>query len=103
MKTFGWREGCALASVLILTGILYLRSGLSDAYFAADDFQWLSAGHSLGEFHNVPFPSGGGFYRPLVVIWFGGLVSLCGSDTFCYHLANLAVHLLNIALVFSIV
>jgi hypothetical protein len=97
------RADAALGCLIVLSCLLYLRSGLATAYLAADDFQWLSSGHALTDQGVVPRPTGSGFYRPLIVIWFATAARICGRSTTCYHLGSLLVHLANVALIFSIV
>jgi hypothetical protein len=94
---------CALlAGVIILSATIYAKAGISDAFFAADDFQWLDGGHVFGWPHLLQVSSRAHFYRPLIEAWFALEVAACGNKTACYHLTNVAVHLLNVALVYSL-
>lgn len=90
----------ALCSLVVFSFVLYTRAGLNHAYLAEDDFQWLAAGHMFSGLRSLPRPVGDGFYRPIVTVWFAGVVTACGVNTGCYHIASFVVHLLNISLVF---
>src|SRR5262245_26215269 len=96
-------RAAALVAVVLLGAWLYVGAGLTRAYLAEDDFYWLAIGDQLVAAPHVPLPTGDQFYRPVVHVWFGLLMSGCGFDTACYHWANLAVHLANVALVFLLV
>jgi hypothetical protein len=92
-----------LLSVLLIAGAApYVRAGVARAYFAADDFQWIAGGHTLGWSRIADVRSRDHFYRPMIDAWFTVSVAGCGGATACYHLASLAVHLLNIAMVFAL-
>jgi hypothetical protein len=85
----------------ILTAALYLAGGVTHAYLAADDFQWLVGAWDFSGARLLDFSSRAHFYRPVVELWFAGAVTACETSTRCYHLANLAVHVLNATLVFT--
>ncbi len=92
--------GLLLAALLVVSAAPYLRGGIARAYFAADDFQWLAGGHTLKWSRMSQVSSREHFYRPMADAWFAASVAGCGAASACYHLATLAVHLLNVALVF---
>lgn len=93
----------ALLSVLLVVGATpYVQAGIARAYFAADDFQWIAGGHNLGWSRIAEVRSRDHFYRPMIDAWFTLSVAGCGRAAACYHLANFAVHLLNIGLVFAL-
>lgn len=94
------RHWLALAAILVGTAALYLAAGLAGAYVAADDFQWLGGGHTF-TWGRLQYVIGGDrFYRPAADLWFAASTSACGFALPCHHLLLLAVHLVNIALVF---
>lgn len=92
----------ALASLLGLSLFLYLRGGLAQAYFAADDFQWLAAGHTFTWSHLFHRMTGQHFYRPVIDVWFALGAHVCGFKSACYHIASLGVHLINVSLIFGL-
>jgi hypothetical protein len=94
--------GALLAGVLLLCAAIYLRAGIAGAFLAADDFQWLAGGQRVDWGHLVHASSRDHFYRPVIEAWFALTVAACGYETACYHMANVTVHLLNVALVFSL-
>ena len=94
--------GALLAGVLLLSAAIYLRAGIAGAFLAADDFQWLAGGQRVDWGHLLHASSRDHFYRPVVEAWFALTVAACGYETACYHMANVTVHLLNVALVFSL-
>ena len=93
----------ALLGVVAVAAGLYVGGGLPGAYLAEDDFFWLAVGDSMVASPHLPVPNGQHFYRPVVDVWFGGLMFGCGFDSTCYHWANLGVHLANVAMVFLLV
>ena len=101
-ERFGRWAPFAVLIVVAFTAALYLSGGTLDAYLAADDFQWIRDGHTFTWAHLVTQIAGERFYRPVIDLWFGATVRVCGSGTGCYHAASLSVHLLNIALVFAL-
>lgn len=90
----------ALISLLLFTIVLYSQAGLTAAYLAADDFQWLGGGRTFTLSRLFQIASRNHFYRPVAETWFAWTVTACGTGTGCYHAASLAVHLLNIGLMF---
>jgi hypothetical protein len=109
MKTAPARAHSQIVNVGILLVIctvvvaLSQRAGLLSAFLAADDFQWLAGGRTLLETWRLPAPTGHGFYRPVVTVWFAAVVGGCGWSTSCYHSASLGLHLVNSALMMSLV
>ena len=91
-----------LAALLIVSAAPYARGGIVRAYFAADDFQWLAGGHTLKWSRISEVSSREHFYRPVIDAWFTVSVAVCGGASACYHVASFAVHLLNVALAFSL-
>jgi hypothetical protein len=98
-----WARGVALVGVVAVAASLYVSGGLPGAYLAEDDFFWLAVGDAMAATPHLPLPTGQHFYRPVVDVWFGGVMFGCGFDTACYHWAHLGVHLANVALVFLLV
>jgi hypothetical protein len=97
-----YRSAVWLILLLAATAAAYVSAGVTRAYLAADDFQWLEGGflfHWSRIFNQI---AGDHFYRPVIDVWFGGATLACGSSTACYHLLNLGLHFLNVALVFSL-
>jgi hypothetical protein len=92
----------AAVIVLALAAAIYLSAGTLTAYLAADDFQWIRDGHTFTWAHLVTQISGERFYRPMIDVWFGATVRICGAEPSCYHAANLLMHLLNIGLLFAL-
>ena len=91
-----WAAGlCALAATL------YLASGVAHAYLAEDDFTWLLGGLAFS-WSQLDFAGRTHFFRPVINLWFGGLTDVCGPAAGCYHVADLTVHLVNVALVFRL-
>jgi hypothetical protein len=95
-----------LAAVAILVVgspiLLYLFHGTAGGYFAADDFQWLTAARD-GSWRDVlAIGDGARFYRPVVRLWFVGAVSACGPSSSCYHLLHLGLHAVNGVLLFTL-
>jgi len=96
------RSAVWLILLLGATTAVYLSAGVTHAYLAADDFQWLEGGflfHWSRVFNQI---AGDHFYRPVIDIWFGGATLACGPSPACYHLLNLGLHFVNVALVFSL-
>ena len=93
----------ALIGVAAVAAGLYVAGGVPGAYLAEDDFFWLAVGDSMNATPRLPLPTGQHFYRPVVDVWFAGLMFGCGFDSTCYHWANLGVHVANVALVFLLV
>lgn len=89
-----------LTAVLAATVLLYVREGLPEAYLVADDFSWLIGGDIFKWSRLLEVYAGDRFYRPMVDVWFGGLVGMCHQSTPCLHYANLTIHLINLSLVF---
>ena len=92
--------GGALAVLVLLSIAIYIRAGLGGAFLAEDDFQWLDTGYT---FQGLPLPDGGGFYRPVVTVWFAAATRLCGPAPPCYHALSLAIHVVNVGLAFLLV
>jgi hypothetical protein len=93
----------AAAATLALAAGVYLRAGAAHAYLAADDFQWLTGGLGRDWSRLLTVSARGHFYRPVIDAWFIVTTTACGPAVPCYHLANLAVHLVNIVLVLALV
>lgn len=94
------RCAAAVAAVLAATTIVYLSAGVTRAYIAADDFQWLSGGHTF-TWSRLAYVTGGDrFYRPMADLWFAVTAASCGFSLWCHHALLLVVHLVNIGLVF---
>ncbi len=91
-----------LILLLAATAAAYLSAGVTRAYLAADDFQWLEGGFLFHWSRIFDQIAGDHFYRPVIDVWFGGATLACGASTACYHVLNLGLHLLNVALVFSL-
>ncbi len=92
----------ALFSLLIFSIVLYIKAGITAAYLAADDFQWIAGGHAFSVARLLQVSSRNHFYRPVIETWFALVVAVCGNQASCYHAASLGVHLLNIALMFAL-
>jgi hypothetical protein len=92
----------ALPLIVILAGLagLSISAGLTDAYVAADDFQWLAGGHTFGWSRVLQLTGRDHFYRPGADLWFATTTSACGFRLGCHHSALLLVHLLNVSLVY---
>ena len=84
-----------------LTAAWYVSAGLARAWFAEDDFTWLLGGLAFG-WPQFDVTTRTHFFRPVINLWFGGATGACGVSAACYHLANLTVHLANVALVFAL-
>lgn len=102
MTSYRVKVGAILAGLVVLSGAIYLVAGIGGAYFAADDFQWLASGHTFTWSRVWRQIAGDHFYRPVVDLWFAAAVTGCRDLAACYHVANLVVHVLNVALVFAI-
>jgi len=69
--------------------------------FITDDFNWIGNVVIDGEVQYLrPFKETTGFFRPLIGISFGVQYSLHGLNPFYYALFNLAIHLINIILIY---
>jgi hypothetical protein len=90
----------ALAAILTATIVVYLAAGLPSAYIAADDFQWLAGGHTFSWSGLLYVTGGDRFYRPMADLWFASTTSVCGFTLSCHHLLLLALHALNVTLMF---
>ena len=97
-----YRSAAWLILLLAATAAAYLSAGVTRAYLAADDFQWLEGGFLFHWSRIFDQIAGDHFYRPVIDIWFGGATLACGPSTSCYHVLNLGLHFLNVALVFSL-
>lgn len=98
---FGLRN-IAGAGLACLAGVtIYYLGDAGRAYLAADDFQWLLGGATFAWPDLAPLGRDH-FYRPVVSLWFAGVSRVCGPSPECYHLLSIAVHTLNIALVFAV-
>ena len=82
--------------------LLYLASGTAGGFFAADDFQWMTTARDGSWADVFAIGDGARFYRPVVRLWFGGAVSVCGPASPCYHLLHLGLHALCGALLFTL-
>jgi hypothetical protein len=82
--------------------LLYLVHGTAGAFFAADDFQWLTGARDGSWADILAIGDGARFYRPVVRLWFVGAVSACGPSSSCYHLLHLGLHALNGLLLFAL-
>src|SRR5439155_12582914 len=103
IQSIGRRRGSmavSLFALLIFTTAMYLAAGVTRAYFVADDFQWLAAGHHFTPPRIFTQVAGDQFYRPAVDVLFAGAANVCGYSVACYHAASLLLHLLNVSLVF---
>jgi hypothetical protein len=99
-KAQRWRRGAALAALLGVTTVVYVSAGLTSAYIAADDFQWLGGGQTF-TWSRLAYVTGGDrFYRPIADLWFAATAASCGFTLSCHHVLLLIVHLLNVSLVF---
>lgn len=91
-----------LAIVVALAAGPYLAGGVIDAYFAGDDFQWLHGAATLGWQRAFDLSSRSSSYRPVIDLWFVAGRFVCGRSSACYHAASLGVHLLTVAMLFTL-
>ena len=96
------RSAVLLAVLLAVAAATYFYAGLGRAYLAADDFQWLSYGHTFTLGQLVSQIAGNRFYRPAIDLWFAAGARVCGFNVPCLHFANLALHLVTVSLVFAL-
>jgi hypothetical protein len=90
----------ALAAALSVT--LYLSAGATSAYLAADDFQWLQSGQTF-DWRSLSPGGRDHFYRPVTSLWFASAARLCGESAPCLHGLNIALHGVNVLIVFALV
>ncbi len=97
------RRGTAYAVlVAAVSAILYLTAGASSAFLAADDFQWLLGAETF-EWSALTPAGRQHFYRPTTMLWFAGTNTVCGIEAGCYHVFSVALHAVNVLLVFVVV
>jgi len=94
----------ALALALVLASAVALHLGSMNAPFFADDYLFLdqARGHSLGALLSSPDPLGN-YLRPISrQVWFWGLGHASGESARAFHLANLALFLGVLLLLYRI-
>lgn len=93
-----WSGAKCLLIALAVTVIAYIPSLFS--YFQQDDWAHLlnvtSPGHNPWSFSNW-------FYRPLFLATFGGLYKVFGLNAVGWHIVELLLHLVNVALVYWLI
>ncbi len=92
-----------LGIVLVFVALCYARN-LHDP-FLSDDYIMVRAGHFSGaELLSTLHRAGGdGSFRPLRLLYLQTVGSGAGTDSFGWHLASLALHLINCALLYILV
>ncbi len=92
-----------LLLALVATALAY-SPNLRDP-FLSDDYILVTRGTLAPHEIAVAFvtPGGDGAFRPVGLIWYGVLHALAGAHFFPWHFSILALHLLNCALLFTVV
>lgn len=88
-----WWLGIALVSLLAYYPVI-------DNFFGWDDFLWLYRAKTLFSAPAQMFQSGGLYFYPLVSLAFWFDSQLFGLDYRWYHLADIAIHVINGTLLF---
>lgn len=90
------------ASPVIVVAVLVIYRAAVGSYFFNDDFQWLQE-HWAFDFRSL-FDLGhySHFYRPVIQIYFYLSSTAFGCDATGFHLESVAVHLLNVWLLYAI-
>ncbi len=108
------RESLLLGAVLIATAVVYLRC-LGNGFVFDDDrlivtnryikdwpFLWRSFRYDFWWFRDPRHLPCSRFYRPVADLWLALNYHLFGFDTFGWHAAMVAVHLVTVFLVFKV-
>ncbi|MEN6357684.1 MAG: hypothetical protein ABFD83_11445 [Armatimonadota bacterium] len=93
-----WSDAKYWLTPLALTFIIYIPSLFS--YFQQDDWGHLTTVTQPG-FN--PWLFGQWFYRPLFLAAFGGLYKAFGLNAGAWHIVELMLHLINVALVYHLI
>lgn len=86
------------AAIVLAVGLIYRHAVRS--YFFNDDFDWIATAPAFQPANLIDIGRYNHFYRPVIEIYFYLARSLFGCAALPFHLASLAIHLLNVALVF---
>src|SRR5437660_10564257 len=86
----------ALATVVV---VIYRDAFRS--YFFNDDFQWLQGARTFAAVSLLHIERYNQFYRPVIETYFFVGRRIFGCDAFSFHVASVAVHLFNTALLYA--
>lgn len=87
------------AAVIAAVGIVYQQAALS--YFFNDDFQWLQRAREFRLIDLFDLARYDHFYRPVIEIYFSLGRRLFGCAARPFHVASVAIHLINTLLLFE--
>jgi tetratricopeptide (TPR) repeat protein len=90
----------AAAAVLVMLGVAY--GGTLHHSFHFDDYNIIVNNDRLFQF-DLPTIISSNYFRPVLFVTFALNYHFGGPDPFGYHLVNLGLHLLNMALVFYLI
>jgi hypothetical protein len=87
------------AAVIAITWIIY--GDALFAYFADDDFGWLSLASAFRPANLVDLGRYSHFYRPLVELYFAALYRVAGCEAWPYHAASLTIHVATVLTLYA--
>ena len=88
----------AALGLVVLVALVYRDAARS--YFFNDDFQWLRGARDFAAANLLHLERYDHFYRPVIEIYFYLGRGLFGCNAFPFHVASIAIHLVNTLLLF---
>jgi hypothetical protein len=89
----------AAALLVAATAIVYRQAAV--AFFIDDDLHWLADARRFQWANLLDLAQYDHFYRPLIEIYFYVGHRIAGCAALAFHLASIAIHLLNTAVLFA--
>jgi hypothetical protein len=80
------------AVIVIAVGVVY--SNAARSYFFDDDFHWLAQSQVFDAANLLRIDRYGGFYRPVIEVYFYTSLRLFGCEALPFHILSIAIHLL---------
>lgn len=88
----------AALGLVVLVAFIYRDAARS--YFFNDDFQWLRGARDFAAANLLHIERYNHFYRPIIEIYFYLGRGLFGCNAFPFHVASIAIHLINTLLLY---
>ncbi len=92
----------AAAALVLVGAVLFIYRAAIPAYFFEDDFQWLVSRWSFRPADLFDLSNRSHFYRPVIELYFWIASPFFGGSAVAFHLASIALHVLNAGLVYLV-